>query len=312
MTINQANQALTLVRHLAHKIHTQYDDPAQRHQVVWWLLEALTGKSKLQLLVDTHEIPEAIKLQLHELLHEHVAHNKPLQYLLKTVPFCDLNIAVRPPVLIPRPETEEWCSALIAQLHPVRNLPLRILDLCTGSGCIALSLAHALHNSQIVAVDIADEALALAQENATHNNITNISFIKSNLFAQLGNQTFDLIVANPPYIAHTAWQELEPSVKDWEDYFALVAENNGLAIIAQIIAQAPTYIRPNSALQNMPHLWIEIGYDQGPAVAQLMRTAQLDAVTVHKDFAKHDRLVSGCIIPERVARTAAQKIQHPE
>ena len=142
--------ALTLVRHLAHKIHTQYDDPAQRHQVVWWLLEALTGKSKLQLLVDTHEIPEEIKLQLHELLHEHVAHNKPLQYLLKTVPFCNLNIAVRPPVLIPRPETEEWCSSLIAQLHPVRNLPLRILDLCTGSGCIALSLAHALPNSRLL------------------------------------------------------------------------------------------------------------------------------------------------------------------
>jgi release factor glutamine methyltransferase len=307
------NPALTLVRHLAHKIHAQYDDPAQRHQVIWWLLEALTGKSKLQLLVDAQDVSDDIKNQMHSLLHEHVTLNKPLQYLIKSVPFCDLNIAVRPPTLIPRPETEEWCSSLIAQLQPVRHLPLRILDLCTGSGCIGLSLAHALPNSQVIAVDIAHEALSLAQENALANKITNISFIQSDLFAQLSQEKFDLIVTNPPYIAHTAWQELEPSVKDWEDYFALVAEQNGLAIIVKIITQSQDYIRANSALHNinMPQLCIEIGYDQSPAVAQLMRNANFQTVTVHKDFANHDRLVSGCVIANGLNQKSVEKTQHP-
>ena len=290
-------ETLTFVRHLAHKIHAKYNDPAQRHQIVWWLVEAVTGKSKVQLLTNSHyKISAKDRESLHLLLHEHAVAHKPLQYLIGSVPFGNAYITVAPPTLIPRPETEEWCLKLIEQLKPLQNEKLTILDMCTGSGCIAVALAQALPNSHIYAADIAFEALELARKNALTNNIKNITFLQSDLFTNIPASTqFDLIVSNPPYIAHHVWETLEPSVKQWEDSRALVARNNGLEVIQDIITQAPFFTKPNLhiATLNIPQLWIEIGYDQGSIVEKLMHDAQFDNVNIAKDLAQHDRVVHG-------------------
>ena len=157
-----------------------------------------------------------------------------------STPFAGLEILTQPPVLIPRPETEEWTVNLIEQLQGLPDKKLQILDLCTGSGCIALALADALPQAKIFGTDISDSALALANHNKIHNHIPNVEFLRSDLFAQIPQKfTFDLIVGNPPYIDEQEWNNLDPSVTQSEDKHALLAADHGLALIKKIIAAAP-------------------------------------------------------------------------
>ncbi|OQA35250.1 MAG: Release factor glutamine methyltransferase [Candidatus Dependentiae bacterium ADurb.Bin331] len=215
------------------------------------------------------------------------------------MPFADLDILVKPPVLIPRPETEEWCVNLCEQFEKLKNRSLHILDLCTGSGCIALALARYFEKSQIVATDISDLALECARENAKHNKINNVRFVKSDLFESLDPSLFqyDLIVSNPPYIGSKEWKTLEPMVTEWEDRGALFSEHNGLAHIEKIISKAPLFIRPNQEMKmlQLPQIVIEIGYRQGQQVKQLMRDALFDHVEITKDLEGKDRIASGRI-----------------
>lgn len=208
---------------------------------------------------------------------------------------------VEPPTLIPRQETEEWCVSLIEKLKQIGDQPLRILDLCTGSGCIALSLAKKLPNAQIYASDISDTALTLAQKNATHNKLQNIHFLSSDLLQDIPtNMHFDMIISNPPYISSKEWQEVDASVKEWEDPIALLAPDEGLGIVKQLIAQAKTYLQPNEALQThgIPQLIIEIGYQQGAAVKALFEKEGFCNVVIKKDMQSNDRIVVGCVANE--------------
>ncbi len=144
--------------------------------------------------------------------------------------------------------------------------------------------------------DISNTALALAKKNGLHNQIGNATFFKSNLFASIsGTFTFDLIISNPPYIDQQEWAQLEPSVKEWEDKQALVADSHGLAIIEQIIMQAPTYLKKDGpiATSEAPQLVIEIGHTQAKDVSELMRRFGFSRVWVEKDLAGKDRVVCG-------------------
>jgi len=279
------------------KLKKTFQDPVLCTQYSWWILEALTGQKKEQLITrSTDDLSEEQLNRLDDWMKEILNRNKPLQYILGSVPFLDLEILVEPPTLIPRPETEELCADLITQLTQLNNQKIKILDIGTGSGCIALSLAKALPNAQVYATDIADAALELAQKNATHNNIKNISFIKSDVFQNIPTDLkFDLIVSNPPYIAPEEWKDLDPSVVEWEDRTALIAQNKGLAIIERIVKQAPQFLKENKELaqHNVPQLLIEIGYTQGSAVSRLLENAGFDAITIKKDLEGKDRIVTG-------------------
>jgi release factor glutamine methyltransferase len=210
------------------------------------------------------------------------------------IPFGQITIQVQLPILIPRPETEEWCYHLIDMLRATGITKFRILDLCTGSGCIALALAHAFPDAQVVGVDNNPAAVILAQHNAQRLSITNCTWLVSDLFEHCTDQQFDLIVANPPYIRPDEWPSLAPAVRLWEDYHALVASANGLHIITQIINRAPAYLNTSSFLIDLvPQLYIEIGYAQGSAVRSLMMTAQYATIHIWQDYAGHDRLVCG-------------------
>jgi release factor glutamine methyltransferase len=288
---------IALIHNIARDCACVYENPEEQEQVAWWLLEKLTGMSKTALVTQQEIIiPPAQEKTLREWIQEHTKHNKPLQYILGWVPFCDLEIIVEPPILIPRPETEEWCTALIEQLKKIPTQELAILDLCTGSGCIALALAAACKQATIVATDISTQALSLARKNARANKSTNVTFIHSNLYDAIpADLKFDIIVANPPYIAFTEWGTLPVPVKEWEDVGALCAENNGTAIIQQIIDQAHRFLRIDSRLAavNIPQLIIEIGYSQGPIVQKLMQQAGFDPVVIQKDLEGKDRVVKG-------------------
>lgn len=283
------------IRTIAHRLIERYDDPTLCEQYAWWMVEHVTKKSRAQLLASDYALNDEHQSTIDQWIKLQVVDHMPLQYLIGTVPFADLDIIVEPPILIPRPETEEWVLTLIDRIKGAGITHLSILDLCTGSGCIALALAQALPNSHVTGVDLSYRAIELSNKNAAHNTISNVTFIESDLMKQLGDQQYDIIVANPPYIAQQEWNGLDESVRKWEDHRALIAEDHGLAIITRIITLAPTFLNTKSSLRNagISQLWIEIGYQQGPAVSRLYTQAGYSNVMVLQDLEGKDRVVVG-------------------
>lgn len=263
------------------------------------IIESILKQTKLYVITHseialTQEQNKQLENWIHKITFEHI----PVQYLIGSVPFADITIHIAPPTLIPRPETEEWCMNLISQLKTLPPQQLTILDLATGSGCIGLALAHALPFATVYASDISETALALAEKNAAHNNIKNIHFIHSDLFSTLPkNITYDIIVSNPPYIPESCWESLEKSVSLWEDKNALIASENGLALIRKIIKQAPAFLKENSNLtkNGIAQLIIEIDNSHGKDVLEIMNESKFCNTIITKDYNGNDRTVSGTL-----------------
>jgi release factor glutamine methyltransferase len=308
--MNTKYDVMHYINDIRHKIAPAYDgDEILSQQYAWWILQAICGMTKTELIMhDTVMLSLEQQEQLDDWIRQIVHEHMPLQYLIGSVPFADCDILVQPPTLIPRPETEEWCLHIIEHLKLLHNKKIKILDLATGSGCIAIALAYHLPLAEIIATDIADSALALIEQNIEHNKIMNITCIKSDLFASIpSGALFDMIVSNPPYITPVEFADLEESVTRWEDHKALVADDNGLAIIKHIIAQAPHFIQVNKEMENknIPQVVIEIGYAQGAAVENLMKDAGYNEVLVHKDLEGKDRFVTGRVDNVANARNRA-------
>jgi release factor glutamine methyltransferase len=198
------------------------------------------------------------------------AANEPIQYITGEQEFYGLSLRVTPAVLIPRPETEQLVEAVLAEVKRAEldsTQPLRILDAGTGSGAIAIALAHHLPHAQITAVDLSAAALEVAASNAARHSLTDrIRFIESNLLDALasGDTPYDAIVSNPPYVPATDRAGLHPQVRDHEPAAALFAGPDGLDIYRRLIPQASAALRPNGLLA------LEIGYGQKEAVAALL------------------------------------------
>lgn len=282
----------TIVQEIAAALKTQYS-PEEATSIAWELITHVTDKTRTELIAVRATITEKQYTQLHALVKKHLVEQIPIAYLTGTVQFGDLTLQIRPPILIPRPETEAWCYQLLTLLKQCKNETLHILDLCTGSGCIALALAHALPRATVIGVDINPDAIALAEENKKKLNINNCTFIHSDLFSALGDKKFDIIVSNPPYIGGDEYASLAPSVRNFESRQALFAEDNGYAIIKKIIVEAPHHLRANEKLaaQMIPQLLIEIGYTQGDTVKAFMQSHQYATIQVWKDYQGHNRVV---------------------
>lgn len=269
-------------------------------QDAWWLIEHITQKTYSQLVLDPTRLLTLKEIDtLQEVLND-IKNDKPLAYIIGWVPFIDLTLRIKPPILIPRSETEYWCNELITQLKQLPENPkepLRILDMCTGSGCIALALAQALPHAQITAVDSNPLACELAKQNAQDNTISNVAFIQSDLFSALPNMQFDIIVSNPPYIDPAEFASLDNSVKLWEDRNALIAAEEGFALIKLIITHAREALRfnENIARANIPQLWLEIGHQQGSYTKLLMEQASFCKVSIMKDIYQKDRFVTALL-----------------
>lgn len=186
---------------------------------------------------------------------------KPLAYILGFVDFCGLEILTKPPILIPRVETEEWVENLISLIKASGVKNLKILDLCSGSGCIALALAKSLPESFVVGVDIDFEAVELAMQNKKNNNIDNVDFLIGNMFDPVNGELFDMIVSNPPYIKKTAL--LQNDVLDWEAHKALFAEDEGLFFYKIIAQESKKFLKKERPKVALPKIVVEL--DAGAA-----------------------------------------------
>jgi release factor glutamine methyltransferase len=193
------------------------------------------------------------------------ADNEPIQYIIGTQEFYGLDFQVTSAVLIPRPETEHLVEAVLHAL-PREESP-QILDVGTGSGILAVTLAFNLPHAEIIAVDISAAAIAVARRNAdVHNVAHRIHFVESDLFANVSGGPFDAIVSNPPYVSETDREALHPQVRDHEPATALFAGETGLDIYRRLIPEAHNALKPNGLLA------LEMGQGQRDAIAALLNT----------------------------------------
>ncbi len=286
-----------LLGSITERLTHRHRDAVERTQDAWWMLEAITKKSEAQLLAQREIVLTAAQQEtLERWLDLHVNKKEPIQYLIGSTPFNDIDILCEPPVLIPRPETEEWVINLITLLKPiVKHLspqePFRILDLCAGTGCIAIALAKAFPSFEIVATDINPQALALIKKNITHNSVYNVKLYEADLFDGIPKtEMFDLIVSNPPYISESDWAGLDDSVKNWEDQRALVGGNDGLSIIRRIIEETKFWLKTHADVR-LPQLVLEMDYYQGPTIKGWLELNGYNDIAIKKDLEGKDRVI---------------------
>lgn len=215
------------------------------------------------------------------------ASGKPVSYITGEKEFMGLTFKVCEAVLIPRPDTEILVEEGIEILK--KKEEKSFLDMCTGSGAIAVSLAYYVSDSKGIGADISPEALAVARNNAVLNEVNErVSFVQGDLFESISEEEkFDLIASNPPYIRKDVINELMTDVKDHEPALALDGGPDGLDFYRRIVPEAARRLKPGGSLL------LEIGHDQGQDVSALLHRAAFSNIRILKDLAGHDRVVCG-------------------
>jgi release factor glutamine methyltransferase len=248
------------------------------------LLGHALGVSATWLYSHGEDVPDPARVDAFEHLLARRLAGEPVAYLLGQRGFWRFDLQVTPATLIPRPETERLVELALERLPGGR--PLRIADLGTGTGAIALALAHERPLADVVAVDVSEQALAVARENARMLGLARIGFRHGDWLAPLAGERFELIASNPPYIADDD-VHLQQGDLRFEPRGALASGHDGLDAIRRIVADAPGCLSPGG------WLLVEHGWDQGPAVRELMLAHGFEQVETTQDWESRDRVTSG-------------------
>ena len=276
MTIKEAiNQAVIMLK------NENIEAPKNKARM---LLEATLKKSKEYLIIyDNKEITSQERELYIKNVKRHIL-GEPIQYITGKQEFMKLNFLVTKDVLIPRQDTEILVEEVINIAKKIEN-PI-ILDLCTGSGAIAVSLAKYVNNVKIFATDISSKALEIAKKNAEFNGVkNNIDFIESDLFNKIKNLKFDIIVSNPPYIETDEIKKLTKDVQN-EPIQALDGGKDGLTFYRKIAEEAPEFLNIHG------FLCLEIGYNQKQKVKQILeKQKRYINIYCKKDLCENDRVV---------------------
>jgi release factor glutamine methyltransferase len=212
---------------------------------------------------------------------------EPVAYLLGVREFFGLSLRVDGRVLVPRPDSERLVEIALERTR-ARSMRGEALDLCTGSGCIAVAFARQRPTWSVTASDISGDALEVARDNAHRTGaIRNVRLVQGSLFSPVEGQRFDLITANPPYIPAADIAGLPVDVRDFEPHLALDGGPDGLSLVRDIVRRAPVHLTAGGLLA------LEIAFDQGPRTAELLREQGYVDVTIAKDLGGRDRVVSG-------------------
>lgn len=248
------------------------------------LMQFILNKPRQYLLVyDNHTLTLRQEVDYFKAIKK-VSNGVPLQHITHMQEFMKMNFYVNEDVLIPRPDTETLVEEVIKIAKKINAK--KILDLCTGSGAIAVSLAKYIEESNITAVDISSQALRIAKLNAKNNNVENqITFVESNLFNEMAKEKYDIIVSNPPYIKKEVIKKLDKEVQK-EPTIALDGGYDGLDFYRKIIHQSDEYLKFNG------YLCLEIGYDQKIDVIELIENEEKYIGTYcKKDLYGNDRVI---------------------
>ena len=268
-----------------------------------YLLEFTSGRKHVDLVLNgSEQMTDALFEKYHDCVRRR-ARRIPLQQITGSQIFMGLDFIVNEHVLCPRQDTETLVEEGLTILASLRSggaknsqadedREIRLLDLCTGSGCILISLLALARGQETpihgLAADLSPEALAVARENAKRNGVS-AAFVLSDLFAEIEG-SFDLITANPPYIPSGQLEDLMPEVRDHEPRMALDGDEDGLAFYRRIAGQAPDYLREGG------WLLMEIAFDQGQAVRQMLADGPFEEIEIIQDLSGRDRVLKGRMI----------------
>lgn len=251
----------------------------------WILMEYVTGMSRTRFYVDgMQEMDQAQEKRYLELAAKREM-RIPVQHLTGTQEFMGMNFHVNEHVLVPRQDTEILVEEAEGFIRSRKEENLKVLDMCTGSGCIAISLKVRNPQIECEAADISEEALKVAKHNAGDLH-AEVEFRKSDMFTGVEGE-FDVIVSNPPYIPTKVIEGLEEEVRLHDPFAALDGHEDGLFFYRILAEKCPEYLKDGG------HLYMEIGHDQSQAVEELLREAGFEQIHTQKDLAGLDRVVSG-------------------
>ena len=264
---------------------TPFFDEMESESFFYIILEYLHNLKRIDLALQPDlEISEK-ELNNWEAIVAELKTQKPIQYILGETFFYDLKFEVNENTLIPRPETEELV-ALILNSNTGTQKKLKILDIGTGSGCIAISLAKNIPNAQVFALDVSEKAIKMAQKNAKLNEVTITFLYQSILETDNLNQQFDIIVSNPPYIRNLEKSEINKNVLDYEPHLALFVENDDALLFYRKIAQLA-----KKNLNQNGQLFFEINQYLGKETLKLIEDLGFKNIQLHQDIYGNDRMI---------------------
>ena len=257
------------------------------------LLAHALGVDRIQLIVDRERPLAPDELGRYRELIKRRRTGEPIAYIRKQREFYALGFRVDASVLVPRPDTETLLEVALERTEPL-NLFGRALDLCTGSGCVAIAFAHHRPAWEVTASDISADAVDVARKNALRLGvIPAVRVRQGDLFEVVQeHERFDLITANPPYVPTREWEALERGIREFEPRLALDGGDDGLDYLRRIVQTAPVHVEPGGVLA------VEVGYDQAEQVAALFEAAGFVDIDLRRDYGGHQRVVSGRRHPE--------------
>lgn len=251
-----------------------------------YIFAYVLGVKRISLMLNfDEEISEENKNLIRQYIVRRGKYREPLQYIVKEWEFYGYPIKVDGRVLIPRQDTEILVEQCIYLMKEKENP--KILDIGTGSGAISIALAKELPESEVLGLDVSDDALKMAVENRELNNVSNLKFLKSDVFQHVKEKNYDLIVSNPPYIPVEEYNELMPEVKEYEPRMALTDGGDGYYFYKKISEESVNY------LKNGGYLAFEVGYNQGETVSQLMEKNGFQIVGRVADYGGIERVIIG-------------------
>lgn len=249
----------------------------------WYLFEYVTDMSRASFFIRRNEeIPEEQANAYIEVIEKRKK-RIPLQHITGKQEFMGLDFFVNENVLVPRQDTECLVENVISYANDKK-----ILDMCTGSGCIIISVKKFVQTAECTGADISEKALETALKNADLNNVP-VSFIKSDMFENI-SEKYDIIVSNPPYIRPDVIKTLEPEVREHDPWLAIDGGEDGLSFYRILAKEGKKY------LNSQGMIFMEIGYDQGQAVKEIFESEGFVDIVIKKDLCKNDRVVIGRII----------------
>jgi len=257
-----------------------------------WLAVRLLKCKRLELPLRHNEVLAEPLVEAMRRGVKRVASGEPVQYVIGRWEFRGLSLLTDKRALIPRPETEQLVELVLRSPVMRESEHPRIVDVGTGSGCIALSIAHECPNAKVLATDISEDALALARDNAARLNLANrVTFVSASLDDILESATVDILVSNPPYIPSKAVDALAPSVRDFEPRLALDGGEDGLDILRAIAEEATFALRSGGGL----FLELSAEHHQASAMKRILTELGFDNIVTHRDFANAERFISATL-----------------
>ena len=257
-----------------------------------FLLEEVCGTNLQTLLVFPEKKVTEEEVNQYRAFIQRRKDREPTAMILGEWDFMGLTFRLNKSTLIPEQDTEVLVETALEELkrRGLGEAPLRILDLCTGSGCILLSLLHELGNSGGLGTDLSEEALEAARENAVRLGLQErAAFRQGDLWEPVGDERFDLIVSNPPYVPTEVIPTLEPEVRCGEPYAALDGGEDGLVFYRRIMREAAGHLKSSGIIM------VESGFDEAPQIAALMQDQKLRGIRTVKDYGGLDRVVLGAL-----------------